>query len=201
MKKLAILFFAFSLGLVGCKSKDTVPDAPAKKLTNKDFGWTIIIPENFESVSGEDWAKIQNKGQVALEQTIDGKIDNQTKPIFIFRSDKMHYMASTYQPFDTAVDGDFLESVQMVNSILAETFVTQMPGTKIDTLSATEKIDELLFYTYSTNIHLPCNKMLSMKMYNRLFGKKEFTMTIMYVDEKKGKAMLTAWRNSKFGKI
>jgi hypothetical protein len=37
-------------------------------------------------------------------------------------------------------------------------------------------------------------------MYSRLFNKLEFTVSIMYLDEEKGAAMLKSWRGSKFGK-
>jgi hypothetical protein len=37
-------------------------------------------------------------------------------------------------------------------------------------------------------------------MYSRLFGKREFTVNIMYIDESLGQQMKAAWLNSKFAK-
>lgn len=41
---------------------------------------------------------------------------------------------------------------------------------------------------------------MNVLMYSRLFDKKEFTVNIMYVDNKKGQLMLEAWKKSKFTK-
>ena len=35
-------------------------------------------------------------------------------------------------------------------------------------------------------------------MYSRLFDKKEFSVNIIFIDEKKGQLMLESWRNSTF---
>jgi hypothetical protein len=200
--KTPILFLSVIILLFSsCTGQAQQKATPAKTLTNKDFNWTITIPENFEQVPAEEWAKMQNKGQDALEQTIDGKIDNQAKTIFVFRSDRFHYMESNKQPFDPAVDGNHSESCHLVDSLLYQTFVTQMAGARIDTLTTSESIDGLIFHCYNITIHLPGGKdKLSMKMYNHLFSKKELTVTIMYMEELKGRVMLAAWRSSKFGK-
>ena len=50
--------------------------SPKKEIYNKDFNWTISIPENFDTVTAEQWAKIQNKGADAIEKTFEEKIDN-----------------------------------------------------------------------------------------------------------------------------
>jgi hypothetical protein len=172
--------------------------APKKEIHNKDFNWTITIPENFENVSSADWEKMQNKGADAIEKTYDEEVINHSKTIFVFKSDQTNYFESNYQPFDPEVDGDFLESCKSVDRVLYETFEAQMPGIKIDTTRAIEKVDNLEFQTLKMKIEYPNKVILNIYMFNRLFDKKEFTVNIMYVDKLKGEEMLNSWRNSKF---
>jgi hypothetical protein len=169
-----------------------------KEFYSKDFNWHITIPQGFESVSAEEWAKMQNKGADAIEKTIDGKVENNAKIIFVFKSDKFNYFEANYQPFDAATDGDYLTSCRNVDKVVYETFSQQMPGMKIDTATTTENIDGLSFHQYTIKIRLPNDMVLNMLMFNRLFDKKEFTVNIMYLDKARGQQMLTAWKSSRF---
>jgi hypothetical protein len=178
----------------------TEQTSPKKEIHNNDFNWTITIPENFESVSAEQWTKMQNKGREAIEKTYDAKVDNQAKTIFVFKNDQLNYFESNYQPFDSTTDGNYLESWKSVNEILYQTFISQMQGTKIDTTTSTEKIDNLEFQTLKMIVTYPNNRVLNILMFSRLFDKKEFTVNIMYVDNKKGELMLDSWKKSTFGK-
>jgi hypothetical protein len=75
-----------------------------------------------------------------------------------------------------------------------------MPGIKIDSVSAIEKIDNLEFQTFKMKVAYPNKMTLNVLMFSRLFDKKEFSVNIMYVDSKKGEQMLESWRKSKFSK-
>ena len=170
-----------------------------KEIVNKDFQWKIEIPEGFESVSAEEWKKIQNRGADAIEKTYDAKVENKAKTIFVFRSDQLNYFESNYQPFDPATDGDYLESFRNVNGVLYGTFEAQMPNAKLDSVSSQETIDGKVFQKFHITIELPNKVLLELFMYSRLFANKEFTVNIMTVDKEKQKILLNAWRNSTFG--
>ena len=171
-----------------------------QEIHNKDFNWTITIPENFENVSSADLAKMQNKGADAIEKTYEEEVINQSKTIFVFKSDQLNYFESNYQPFDPKVDGDYLESCRAVDEVLYGTFKAQMPGVKIDTTRTVEKIDNLEFQTLTMKVEYPNKMILNLFMFSRLFDKREFTVNIMYVDKLKGQKMLDSWRESKFTK-
>lgn len=171
-----------------------------KEIYNADFKWLLTIPEDFESVSAEDWAKMQNKGADAIEKTFNEELIIYTKTIFVFKNDQFNYFESNYQPFDTLVDGNYLESCNAVNNILLETFKAQMPDIKVETTRSVENIDGLEFQKFQIKALYPNNITLHILMYSRLFDKKELTINIMYVDPKKGEKMIENWKNSKFGK-
>lgn len=195
MKKIILTSFILLLLFSGCNSQ--TKSAP-KKLYNEDFKWSIIIPENFNNVSPAEWGKMQNKGAEAIENTYGEEVENQSKTIFVFKNADFNYLESNYQPFDVNVDGDHLESCKMVNEILYETFVTQMPNAVIDSVSTVEKISGLEFQTFKMKIDFPNGMTMRSLMYSRLFDAKEFSVNIMYVDEKQGEKMIKAWTNSKF---
>jgi hypothetical protein len=79
------------------------------------------------------------------------------------------------------------------------TFSEQMPAeTKIDKEITKELISGKEFHKIHYTVLLPNNVKMHMFMYSRLFGKRDFTLSIIYVDEVTGKLMLNAFKNSEF---
>jgi hypothetical protein len=171
-----------------------------KEIHNKEFNWTIVIPEGFESVTAEEWTRLENKGADAIEKTYGEKVENRAKTIFVFRSDRLHYLESNYQSYNVKEDGDYLESVKSVNDVLYGTFEAQLPNARLDSAFSTEVISGLTFQRFKIAITLPNKMILNVWMYSRLFGKKDFSLNIMAVDKEKERLLLEAWRSSKFGK-
>ena len=170
-----------------------------KEIFNKEFNWRIQIPEGFETVPAEQWMKMQNKGADAIEKTYDAEVENNAKTIFVFKSDQFNYFESNSQPFDYASGSDYTESFRNVNNILYGTFEAQMPNANVDSVSSQETIDGKVFQTFKVTITIPNKIKMTYLMYSRLFGKREFTVNIMTVNEEKQKVLLNSWRNSKFG--
>jgi hypothetical protein len=196
MNKLKYFLICFITIFQGCDGQTS----PKTEIFNEEFNWKITIPENFQNVSVEEWTNLQNKGADAIEKTYDEKIINRANTIFVFKSDELNYFESNSQPFDITIDGDYLESCKNVNNMLYETFKTQLPDIKIDSSTSVEKISKMEFQTFKMKIEYPNKMIMNVIMYSRLFDKKEFTVNIMYVDNKKGEQMLDSWKNSKFTK-
>lgn len=192
MKK-TVLFLVFLFFQNGF-SQDTV----ATKIYTKEFNWTISIPEQFEKVSNEEWKKMQKTGEKAIEKTIGEDIVNNSKIIFVFKNDAFNYLEANSQPYNKKVDGDFFETCKAVDEIIYQTFKTQLPDVKIDRFTETEIIGGLEFYKFKIKVYYPNKTVLTAIMYNRLFGNKELTVNIMYVNTIKGVSMLNAWRKSTF---
>jgi hypothetical protein len=194
MKTFTLFFIFLALTLQGCVGQSI----PKREVYNKDFNWTITIPEDFENVSVKEWKKMQNRGAQAIEQTINEEVINETKTIFVFKSDQLNYFESSYETFDTSTDGDYLTACKSVIEVLYQTFINQMPGINIDTSSTVETIDNLQFQCFKLKVLYPNQVTLNALMYCRLFDKQDLTVNIIYVDPKKGKAMLDALKKSKF---
>ncbi len=78
------------------------------------------------------------------------------------------------------------------------TFEAEMKDATLDSVSSTQIISGLLFQTFTINITLPDKMLLRTVTYNRLFGKKEFSVNITTIDRNKEKELLDSWLNSKF---
>jgi hypothetical protein len=143
--------------------------------------------------------KMQNRGADAIKKTYGAEVANRTTTIFAFKNDQFNYFEANYQPFDTATDGNFLESVREVNKLLFGTFEAQMPGAKLDSVSSKETIDGKVFHVFRTTITIPGKIVMESLMYSRLFGNKEFTVAIFTVDKDKQKILLNALKSTKFG--
>lgn len=189
-----ILLFTILL-VQSCQSQK----AAEREIFNADFKWSITIPKNFENVSADEWSKLQNKGKIAIEDTYGEEIINNSKIIFVFKSDDLNYFESNYQPFDPS-DGDYLATCENVNLVLYETFKAQMPNAKIEKRTTTEIVDQLEFQKFEMEVEYPNKMVLHLLMYSRLFDEKEFSVNIMFVDKAKGAEMLDSWKKSKFSK-
>lgn len=163
-----------------------------------EFKWKIQIPEGFEKVDHEEWARFQGKGEQALEKTVGQDIINHSKTIFVVKSGNFNYLETNYQPFDTKTDGSYEEANAFINDIVYKSFKENMPNAKVTNTRTKEKINNLLFYKNTFEIALPNGISMKMLMFSRLFGKKDFSVNIMFMDPKKGEEMLTAWKNSIF---
>lgn len=199
MKQLFYLPLCALLVFSHCSSPPAA-DKSTREIHNKEFNWTISIPENFESVGAEEWSKMQNEGADLIEDTYNEKVETRPTTIFVFKADQLNFFESNYQPYDPAVDGDYAASCKNVNDMMYATFEAQMPGVKIDTAVTTEKIGGLDFRCMKMKVNPPNSIIMHIYSYGRLFDKKEFTVNMMYVDEQKGQKMLDAWTHSKFEK-
>ena len=186
-----VLLLLFS----SCNSQ-TKSDSETLKI--EEFNWTVNIPENFEPINQEEWNKTLKKGTNAIEDTFEQEIENQAVTIFTYKSGQFNNFEANWQPFDIKIDGEYMETYSEVNKMLYETFETQIPKAKLDSISSIQKVSGLDFQRFDITIDFPNGIRMKTIGFSRLFGKKEFTMNITYVDEKIGKKMLKAFMNSKF---
>jgi len=188
LKTISFLLFFLISGLVNAQNE----------FYNKEFNWKINIPDNFENFTEKEWEKIQQKGKAAIEKSTGQKVINQSKTILVFRTDQLNYFEANYQPFNPAKDGSYSENIKFINKTLTKTFIDNIPGCKVSSEITKEKINGLEFYKIYMKIIYPNKIVFHSYMYSRLFGKKDFSANIMFIDEDKGKIMLENFKNSTF---
>ncbi|HEY0067109.1 MAG TPA: hypothetical protein VGB46_07100 [Flavisolibacter sp.] len=196
MKHLLFTALVVAAVFAGCSEREK---AKERLIYNKEFDWTITIPEDFDTLTPKEWAKIQGRGAEAIEKTYGTEIENNSNTIFVFKNSKFNYFESNWQPYDTAEVSSYEETCQAVNDMIYGTFEAQMPDARLDSASSTETISGLEFRVFKVNIGLPDDKNLECRLYTRLFGNREFSVNITTLDKEKRAALLKAWRGSKFG--
>lgn len=191
------LAIAFTF-LQSCKEQ---AKSKPRVIVNKDFHWTIEIPDGFEPVPEEQWTKMQNRGADLIEKTYDTKLEISTTILFVYRSGKLNHFEANYQPLDTATDGAHVEVFSDGADLLYGTFEAQMPDATLDSTISQETIDGKVFQKFHVTIEVADKVVMEYLMYSRLFGNKDLTINIMTTDKRKQEALLKAWRNSKFGHL
>jgi len=194
------LLIKFLIGFTLITELSLAQSAPKRRVFNKDFNWSMTIPENFQQVNAEEWKNLQNKGKQPNEVSSAPEPDLQVKTLLVFKSDQFNYLESNFQPFDDALDGDYLEGVKKENQTLFNTFKEQIPGVKIDSATSQEHIGGITFYRFTVRIALKKPIVMEFSMFNSLINKRDLTVNIMTVDSTKQKSLMEAWRGSTFGK-
>ena len=116
----------------------------------------------------------------------------------MYRKDESNYMDANTQPFDPAIDGDYISSCKAINEIVYETFEQQMHGLPMDSSATTLTVDGVEFQQFTISIDLPGNNKMTTHIYSHLFDTTELSLNILYVDPEMGTAMIDAFKNSKF---
>ena len=182
------------LGCNGLSEKDTI-------YFNKDFNWTIKLPKEYKKMSNSEWNSKVEVGGKALEKNNDVKFENQTRPIFIFKINAQNYFESTVMPYNIDKDGKLKDYLAEYNQIQFNTYKSAKPDLKIDTISTTIKIDELIFDKCEMILRPNENTaktLIKMISYNRIFDNNLFSVNIIYNDEKIGSKIINEMENSKF---
>ncbi|RFZ85665.1 hypothetical protein DYU05_08735 [Mucilaginibacter terrenus] len=170
-----------------------------RQLKSDLFGWTITPPPGFNTMDAADYQKMKAKGAGAIEGTYNAKVEDHTHAIFVMRKDQMHYFEANWQPAELG-GGTMAESDKAVGDILYGTFEKQMPGAKLDTSYTSEVVSGLPFRLFKMNISFPNKINLTMNLYSKVFGNKDLSVVMMYVDKTIGETMLAAFRASTFSK-
>ncbi len=190
----ALSFLLGLLVLSGCSDSNS----QAEKIDLPNHNWRIQLPEGFEKVSSTEGAELQAKGIEAIEETHEQEFTNIASTLFMYRKDESNYMDANTQPFDPAIDGDYISSCKAINEIVYETFEQQMHGLPMDSSATTLTVDGVEFQQFTISIDLPGNNKMTTHIYSHLFDTTELSLNILYVDPEMGTAMIDAFKNSKF---
>jgi len=193
------LFIGITLSISSCgqtAKKIGEGEIRENEYTSKEIGWTIEIPQDWEVTDLEKAEKSAKRGEKAIEETIDAKVDySGLKHLIRYQ---FNIFQSTSEPFKLEYEGEWEENDGLLKTILYETYKNQ--GIKTDSSATTiEKIDGLDFRTYSFTIYSPKGEViLKQIIYGRFINGFSFGANINYNNEKDKNEMLKAFRKSRF---
>lgn len=193
MKKLLTSFLLICL-FVSCSDSKV----KNRQIFIEEFNWKITVPEGFEYMSEKEVQATRNKGLNLLEEKLGEEIEDITKVIFWIQNGELNGLEANFQPFDIQEDGDYKESNDYINKFSVEALTSKYPQIQVDSLTSFEKIDDLNFQKFYAKFTYPNGMIFYTHSYSHLFGNKDFTVSITYLDEKIGEKMLESFRKSKF---
>lgn len=191
MRLLKISFLLLLTGLQFCNAQT---ESNLKTMHIEEFNWTVAIPENFTPVKQEEWGKM-------IEKSMDfygEDILNQEGTIFSYQNNKFNKFDAVWQPYDAEICGDYLELNAEANKVLHKMYESQIPEANYDSITKTQTISNLEFKRFDVEIDVPDVFHMKIIRFYRLFGNKQFNMSITVIDEKIGQKMLEAFLQSEF---
>ncbi len=191
-------FFTFIFLLPGSFA-NAQDSTEGKKIYVKEFNWHITIPKSFDTVSAAYMAKMETKGKKMIEDATQREVESKNKHLFTYRNKLVNYIIAEYMNFDTEKDGSYIASCRDTYNVVYETFKHQFPDKSIDSSHAVEMIDGLKFQRFSVKIQLGETNQMSFYLFNHLFGKKDLTVSIVYISLLEGALILDSMRKSEFG--
>jgi hypothetical protein len=203
-----VIGFVLLLVLFSCKSKEpqNVKDfvetgkVDAEKMyIDSVSGWNFKMPEGWSLVTLKETAQRQEKGKKMIQETFNQQVE--MDPVVQLISMKMNdrnIMEANRMTYDTTLETNKEEVTTSVFQLLKMTYTQK--GIKYQALTGAEKIDGIMFDTYSVKVFDPTGKkvVLKQELFSTLIKDQVFTITVSYNKEEEGTNMLEAVRASKF---
>lgn len=162
-----------------------------------EFNWRITVPDGFSVIDPVEWDRMKNGAENSNIDSSGLDVSNRNKTVLVFKSSDFNYFESNWQPFDT-IRGDYRLACKAINENLYETFLAQVPDARIDTSSTTQLLSGLEFQKFVVDMELPNGYAFRAYMFSRLFGSREFSVNLFYLDGQQGTLMMDAWLHSSF---
>jgi hypothetical protein len=205
MKKEIVLTFILGLTLViSCKKTIYNQEIDQGKIennmyTNKTIGWSIEIPENWETVDVEQLKRILNKGLEATQEVANYKVDiSESKRLITFKKDKYNIFLSVAEPVGKRTKSAWRKNYARGKKLGFNTLENQ--GLKIDTSETkSEKIDGIDFLYYERRMFGQNDSLILTQItYSSQINGYEFGTTISSNNDIYKDVMLKSWKSSKF---
>jgi ribosomal protein L25 (general stress protein Ctc) len=188
--------------LISCKTDPNkqVDEGTVKENVyhSKEIGWTIEIPKGWKVTQREESQKREDNGLKAINEANGINYDaSGLKQLISFQKDRFHIFQSTSEKFEIEYDGEYEENKILVKELLYDTYASN--GIKVDTISSTEKIDNLNFDLFKITVYDPKGKiMLYQDLYSTFRNGVDFGVNLNYINEKEKMELMSVWKNSKF---
>ncbi len=165
---------------------------------SEEIGWTIEIPKGWDVTKRDESQKREDTGLKLINEANGIDYDaSGLKQLISFQKDRFHIFQSTSETFELEYDGEYEENKVLVKELLYNTYASN--GIKVDTISSTEKIDNLVFDLFKITVYDPKGKILLYQdMYSTFRNGVDFGVNLNYINEKEKMELMRVWKNSKF---
>lgn len=181
-------------------ASDILAQDSLRVITIERFKWTIGVPKRFKDFTAEKQAETKQRGLNKIEETEGVEVLDQSTTMIMVQNSQLNYLDAVYQPYENTEGVDYAAYCKDVEAVIYRTFSSVLGGVKLDTTSGKVVVGGLEFHKFFLTGKLPDGKSMKLHMFSRPFGKEEFAVNILAVDEADEKALLDAWMNSRFAK-
>lgn len=199
MNKVILILIASII--IGCNpSSPAKEESKPKTVFSKEIGWSITIPNGYQSMSETRVQANEQKGKDAIEDAFGEKVETKGLIHLVnFQKNQFNSLQATLQPYDEAKDGNYEQSAELTKKAIYDTYVSQK--IKIDTSSTQKNYAGKAFHVFNISIYGPNGEVIMKQaMISRLEQGYDFGVNINYNNSVDEKALFEALANSKFSK-
>jgi hypothetical protein len=193
------LLILFALIMAACNSSARKNEQPKPKtFVGKEIGWTIIIPDGYQSISQNRVQANEQKGKEAIENASGEKVEiNGLIHLINFQKNQFNSFQATIQPYSEKQNGNYNESNELTKKAVYDAYTAQK--IKVDTSSYQKIYAGKSFAAFAINIYGPNgNIIMKQVMLSRLVKGYDFGITINANNNGDEKILFDALENSKF---
>lgn len=162
------------------------------------FKWTISIPPRFKDFTAEKQKASKQRGIDKIKEVEGIEVEDRSVTMIMVQSNILNYLDAVYQPYENEDSVEYSMYCKEVEEVMYRTFSSTLGGIKLDSSSGKVTVSGLEFHQFNLKGKLPDGRFLKLFMFSRPFGKEEFALNILAVDEGDEKALMGAWMNSRF---
>jgi hypothetical protein len=205
MNQIAIVFTICLISLFSCKQPDPNKQVDEGNVKGEiyhsnEIGWSIKIPSGWSVTSRDETEKRDKLGADLVKKSNGIDVDSKgLKHLIGFHKDQVNSFFSTAEPFKETYPGEYKKNNVTADSIIYKAVKDQ--GIKMDTATGKEIIQGLEFSTFSMIIYGADGKEAARQiMYSKLLNGFDFTVVIIFNNEKDKNLLVSNWKGSTFGK-
>lgn len=172
--------------------------AAPKVYKANNIGWEITIPEGWQITSENLLTEREEKGKKALQGVLgDQPVDYEHTPLLNIQKDRFNGLTSTSTLFDGYSEAQYKENSKQVIQLILDTYKSK--GIHHTHSVNNERIAGLEFEVLTVHLFSPKKeKILTQKMYSRLFGDIELSVQLYFNSDKTGKELKEIFNSSIF---
>ena len=165
--------------------------------TSAELGWSIAIPTGWEVISKSEQQDDVERGLAMVKESVGEQIDaSGVKHLISFQKDDYNLFRSTSETMVLDYADEWNDVQKSMKQLIYQTFSDH--GIECDTSSGAEQIDGVDFNVFHTQIIRNDEVLLYQDIYTAYLNGQNFSVNLNYNDEKNKKAMMDAWKASKF---